>query len=603
MKYLTAIFLFVAFQSKATNYYFSTSNGNDANTGNSINTSWVTISKASPIAGDSILLKAGDVFYQTIVITSANVAYGRYGVGANPIISGFTTLMGWTNYSGNIYYASLNVPILNMVTIDGKVKGMGRYPNNTLLHYNAHVTNTKIVDTAMNSTNWTGSELVIRKQRWIWDRHTITAKNSDTLTYNALNSYGNNSIYAPIDKNGYFIQNDLRTLDTDGEWYYDTTAKRLYIYSVSMPSTRIIKASLLDRNVYVNYFTNISFIGIDFEGANTTSAYMVGTSNISFNNCNFNQQGGDGLYGIYVSNIYIRNCNINNVLNDGLYIEYMGNNIVLDNVYTYNCGVIIGAGKSGESAQEALGMNADNITVTNCHVVNSGYNGIQFSGNHAFIKGNFVDSFCLIKDDGGGIYTYSGDSDRIIRNNVVTNAIGAYAGAEAFYYENYGKAAGIYLDGSSNHTLVDYNTLRNGNWAGVFINNNHHNSVINNNISNNAMQVYVYNYNTDTHDITSMYNTFVSNANQYGLYIDNYSSDRISSFLNSDYNTYIGSYATGVKNEFSSTAVNYNLNVWQTTYSKDLHSGVTYPILPKLIISASGLKFIKNTTGMVLKNY
>jgi hypothetical protein len=30
--------------------------------------------------------------------------------------------------------------------------------------------------------------------------------------------------------NGYFFQNHLQTLDQQGEWYYDSVAKRLYVF-------------------------------------------------------------------------------------------------------------------------------------------------------------------------------------------------------------------------------------------------------------------------------------------------------------------------------------------------------------------------------------
>lgn len=44
----------------------------------------------------------------------------------------------------------------------------------------------------------------------------------------------------------------------------------------------------------------------------------------------------------------------------------------------------------------------NNTIIRKCKVVNSDFNGIQFAGNNILVKKNFIDSFCMIKDDGGG---------------------------------------------------------------------------------------------------------------------------------------------------------------------------------------------------------
>ncbi|WP_409014259.1 DUF1565 domain-containing protein [Dyadobacter sp. NIV53] len=105
---------------------------------------------------------------------------------------------------------------------------------------------------------------------------------------------------------------------------------------------------------------------------------------------------------------------------------------------------------------------------------------------------NLVDTFSNVKDDGAGIYTYNPGttaSNRIIRKNIVLNAIGAFAGAEGHYWEAYGKAAGIYLDDRSYNTLVDGNTLANGNWGGIFLHNCGNNQITNNFVYNFRQQM------------------------------------------------------------------------------------------------------------------
>ena len=212
--------------------------GNDANAGTSTSTPWQTIAKfnsvfASRSPGDSLLFKRGDTFYGSITISRSGssgspITIGAYGTGANPVITGFTTVSAWTNLGSNIWESTSAVSALsytNMVVINGVNTAMGRYPNTGYLTYQSFSTNTSITSSSLNSalTNWTGAEAVIRKQRWIIDRNPITAQSGGTLTYSRGGYNGQNGW-------GFFIQNDRRTLDTANEWYYNPSTKKIDIY-------------------------------------------------------------------------------------------------------------------------------------------------------------------------------------------------------------------------------------------------------------------------------------------------------------------------------------------------------------------------------------
>jgi hypothetical protein len=92
------------------------------------------------------------------------------------------------------------------------------------------------------------------------------------------------------------------------------------------------------------------------------------------------------------------------------------------------------------------------------------------------VKNNVVDTFCNIKDDGGGIYTYSFDgnldnltlSGRVISQNVVMNGIGASLGTT----NPSSSANGIYQDGSVNNISVIDNTVYNIGRSGFHNNGN-----------------------------------------------------------------------------------------------------------------------------------
>ena len=97
--------------SQLQNYYISNSSGNNSSDGRSESTAWKTFDKVNSAvlsAGDLILFKAGDVWRETLKVSSSGkpgsfITYGRYGSGVNPAIYGSQISDGWTNYSGNIW--------------------------------------------------------------------------------------------------------------------------------------------------------------------------------------------------------------------------------------------------------------------------------------------------------------------------------------------------------------------------------------------------------------------------------------------------------------------------------------------------------------------
>jgi len=95
-------------------YYVSSVSGNDSNDGLSSGNAWATLSKldAEIASGDIALLERGSLFreggYSLSSGTSGNLTtVDAYGSGDKPIISGYDLITSWTNFSGNIWYASV----------------------------------------------------------------------------------------------------------------------------------------------------------------------------------------------------------------------------------------------------------------------------------------------------------------------------------------------------------------------------------------------------------------------------------------------------------------------------------------------------------------
>ena len=105
------------------------------NSGTQIISPWQTLNRLNNqtmVAGDSILLKCGDVFFGTIILkTSGNISspiyFGKYSNGALPVISGFKKLINWTNI-GNIYSTN-DSNFVRSIWLNNKWMRPARYQN------------------------------------------------------------------------------------------------------------------------------------------------------------------------------------------------------------------------------------------------------------------------------------------------------------------------------------------------------------------------------------------------------------------------------------------------------------------------------------------
>src|SRR5580658_7965305 len=188
------------FPVRGNTYYFSSVDGDDTRSPAQAQQGgmpWRSMAKLNQVfpqlqPGDSVLLKRGEVYYGSIV-AGASGAEGRpivlsaYGQGYEPIISGFSRLTWWQAGSANgVWQAPCQGCGLrvNMVTVENVAQPMGRYPNSGYLTIQTHSGNNSITDPGLSGgADWTGAEVVIRKNRFIIDRSTILSQQGGTLTY------------------------------------------------------------------------------------------------------------------------------------------------------------------------------------------------------------------------------------------------------------------------------------------------------------------------------------------------------------------------------------------------------------------------------------
>jgi len=397
----------------ATTYYVS-STGNDVNSGTSENSAWQSLTKVNsftPRPGDRILFQRGDTFYGQLVVNDSGVSgnpvtFGSYGSGAKPIITGFTDVTDWTDSGGNIWESTNAVSALstcNMVVINGVNTPMGRYPNaeaanSGYLTFQFHSGTTSITSSSLTGTpDWAGAELVIRNGQFVLDRTFITEQTGGTLTYSPAISF------EPPNGYGFFVQNDIRTLDTQNEWYYNPSTKKISIYSTSEPTG--VKVSTVEYLVQ-GFGGYVTFDNISFTGANSFAFFndwgiwpsvVIQNSLINFS----------GISGIRMSGMTdgfkIENDSILNSNNNGIDLWVGNPSAIIRNNTIQNSGIYAGMGQNGMQqysgiAPGYLDTNTGSIIEGN-KVLNSGYIGINFNGTNVTVKNNLVNTFCLVLGD------------------------------------------------------------------------------------------------------------------------------------------------------------------------------------------------------------
>jgi parallel beta-helix repeat protein len=495
----------------ATNYYFSSTLGDDNRTSvqaQSQTTPWKSLNKLNSFfinlrAGDSVLLKRGDVFYGSIIVAASGtvsqpIAISAYGSGTKPVITGLVNLSGWVTSSTGIWdsYSSQLGNKVNVVLINGIAQEMGRYPNSNAgnkgyLTLESHTNNTAITDLQLSSSpNWNGAEVVIRKKHWIIDRHLITNHSGTTLTY-ATGS----STYDPLDNFGYFIQNSRQTLDQSGEWYYNPSKKSISVYFGSnSPSSYTVKASAIDNLVRACNYNNVVFDGLAFEGANTDAIFIYNASNVRVNNCDIQFSGESGIAAMQTQKLSVENCSVKYSNNDGLDLRNNNDYAVIRNNKIENTHLFAGMGENGDGNGAGILAKGQGILLEYNQIINSGYVGVSFGGDYTVVKNNFINNFCLVKDDGGGIYTFTGRSTNItnygrkVIGNIILNGIGAGEGTLAASNK---LAHGIMLDDNVTGVELDGNTVANVNNNGIFLQYSREIAIRNNTLFNNGRQLHM----------------------------------------------------------------------------------------------------------------
>lgn len=587
------------------NYYFSSSTGSDnysATQARNPATPWKSIEKLNASMslinpGDSILFKRGDTFRGQIVLTrsgtaAAKIVFSAYGGGKAPILSGNIPITGWSRYNGDIWVANcleLDSVVTNFL-LNGVSQQLGRYPNANstnggYLKIDTHIGKTQISSASLtNSLNWTNGEAVIRTRHWILDRSYILSNNTNTLlfreptTYDILNNYG------------FFLQNHLNTLDQNGEWFYNASSKMLYVYYNGDLNNAKTEATAFFSIFETKNRQNFVIEGLTFIGSLYNAISIKYSTDFEIINNVLIESGNNAISITYSKNIKCNNNKLSNINNNAIDIR-KSYNLEINSNSLRNIALRPGMGSGREGNYMGFFLSGTNIDCENNIMDSLGYCGIWFNGDSIKVKNNYITNFCITKDDGGAIYTWTELNQknylRLIENNITTNGIGAGIGTND---EKYAHTEGIYLDNRAHNVVIKGNTVANCNGSGIYIHNAYDFSILNNTLFNNCNQLnFLHDNSGIDYPITGIQvqdNLLFSYSDKQ--LIGNYRSieNNIKEFGVFNQNSYCRPVNENqiIKVTYGSTSGTVNksmdLSSWKQTYNYDLNSFSSFYQLP-----------------------
>ena len=620
--FLIAFALSTSVSIKATNYYLSSSSGNDSNpTCNTPATAWQTIAKfnasaaASLSPGDSVLFKYGDIFTGELQITksgtsSQHIVYAAYGDfnDGSPVIKGYVTLSSWTNYSGNIYKSTCSTcgSTLNSLTIDTQPYAMGRYPNadagnGGYNNFESHSGTSSITDNELTGT-WSSGELVIRSSRYTLDRLNITSQSGTTLNYSGTVTY------TPTNNFGYFIQSNLNTLDQFGEWYYNPSTKEVYVdFGGNTPSSYDVRVSATSNLINMSGRSYIDIISLSFEQSNAEAIKVYNSSHLYLL---WNQIFNAGTHGVSASSSSDIDLVGNYIFgSNGNGIEYQavtGSEVSYNQVS--NTGLFQGMGLNGTSKSIGINDNDGSSNTIYFNTVDStGYIGIVFDGNNETVSNNFVNCFTKTKDDGGGIYSWTGTggtnfTGRVVEYNTILRGVGAPEGTALPGYTKNESSCGLYLDDKTGGVTARYNSIAHIAGDGIYFHMAHDITCSYNTIFDCTRQLK---FGEDQSCCAITGNTVTNNiavartTSQLAAYFSSYT-DNINTFYTD--NTFNNNYycrpfddKLTISSNYSGTNLPQDLSMWQAYSSMDGSSNKSpLKYYPYVVNSTTGSDKVPN---------
>jgi parallel beta-helix repeat protein len=544
--------LAVAAAARGATYYVSSASGNDADDGLTPATAFATVARVNALPlqpGDVVRFFCGETWrVDPLIVTRSGAAgtpaiqiyYSSHPAGCadKPLLSGARPIRGWAAHAANVWRADLGAGAnqglfpqgVNQLFRGATRLPYGRWPNREghpdggWESIDAQPAGDRITDAALPDRDWTGAGIHVKGIRWYVMNRNVTADSADTLTVNdPLSCWGGCTGW------GYYLDRHLATLDREGEWTWEASTNRVYLYSTQgAPADAEIEGSVIfsGDGSYLGAVTlgrhlqeEVSWVVVEnlrlerwFDNGVTTPVNLEADENswITLQDLAIRDvddagirlttwvwdaaahgNGPNGWRGgnhIVVRRNLIERANSfgidsfarlstfeDNTIRDVARIEYLGREGMGCGFTGTNCtehGAGVRLNRGGESPNHSGYGN----TLRHNRLERIGMNGVDVFGRQNVLEENVIVNACRTKGDCGGVRTFGNDSlaaswvsDVVLRRNVITDTYGNTDGCRSDFDTLFG--FGIYVDNYSRNVTVEQNTVARSTIVGILFQN------------------------------------------------------------------------------------------------------------------------------------
>lgn len=305
-----------------------------------------------------------------------------------------------------------------------------------------------------------GSVVHARTQEWYIERKRVVSETGNLES----------PLRYPLrPKAGLYLSGKSWMIGEDEGWAFDHASQTLNISTKrTNPITVVHEGHLLQ----IEGRGAVAIKGIAFDAAGTDAINLKVDGVVNISDVSITRAAGNGISIAGARFAQITHSYIEDTGLDGIFFAEVARAVVRNNVVT-NAGLFLGPGPS------LAAINAhrtDAATVEENQVRNAAYIGIRFSGD-ARIRGNIVESACLLLSDCGAIYTWRrGQHDQRSPVEVSGNVIIHVKGDTTVKFGVNDWFAGIYLDEWTRSANVSQNLVVNAG-QGVYLHNARNNLV------------------------------------------------------------------------------------------------------------------------------
>ena len=452
---------------KAASVFYVSAAGNDNTGTGTLSNPWKTIQKAADTmtAGDTCIIRGG-TYRETVTLntsgTSANPITFKAFTGETVTVSGADPVTGWVNHSGSIYYAAMagSLGTKNQIFVNKQMQLEARWPNSAALD---PLNSTFATADSGSNTTINDGDLTQAAGYWVgktvWCvpgtgyksyKSTITSSSAGSITFDTMG-------VAATAGNSYYITGNLKDLDSAGEWYYDSSTGRLYLWAPGgvNPNTLTVEAK---KRTYAFDLSSRSYINITGINIFASSIKMSAS-----NSCKVSNMTAE-----YVSH----DSDVTSQYSTGIFMSGT-NNELRDSTLTYSSGNLLSIQGTGNKVINNLIHEADysaadipaiyllgaNHLISHNTIYNAGRHLIFMPTQNSRIQYNNLYNAGKLTRDCGILYEFAWDGQgTVIHHNYIHDNLA----------KNY-SGTGIYLDNGSKGYIVHHNVVW-GNYTGIRLN-------------------------------------------------------------------------------------------------------------------------------------